>query len=368
MDDPSRKRILGDRLAAIGVARLCLVVVLTGCSSAATPYRSAMERAEEARRKGHFSDERRHFDDAARMAKKPSDASEARYRSAQTWVRAGEFETGAQRLQEFASTYPASTRAARAWLDSGRAWERARIFEKAVVAYKVVVSKYPDSGGSLSAARRLVALGGELRSRPAHEEWRRLLGLNSSGEFDEALRYHYARSLEDVSKRLALLAYEDVAQKHPLPRASYADEALFRAAQLRRELRDPKGALETLEVLLSQGGPAAIVGSYTRTSYVEALILKGIILRDDLKRPSAALKTFESLPEKHAASRLVDDAIWESVRTEHSLGVDPCARFHQLRRLRPESRYLRCEPLLCAEKITDARHAQTCREWLSASD
>lgn len=341
--------------------------LLTGCERHATPYRMAMDRAEEARRSGNFADERRYFDEAARLAKKPNDAGEAYYRSAHTWIRAGKLETGAQRLEEFALTHPTAARAARAWLDSGRAWETAKSYEKALASYRMVLSRYPDSGNALGAARRVVSLETSLHHRPAHVTWRRLLEENRSPDFDEALRYNYARSLEKESKKQALAVYEDVAKKHPLPRASYADEALLRSAEIRRELGDAKGALEALEILLAHGGPAAIVGSYTRTSYVEALLLKGLILRDDLNLPSQALEVFNSLPERYPHSRLVDDAVWEAARTEQALGGQPCLRLQALRKLRPESRYLRCEPLLCAQPMLDEHHMSECKMWLGAA-
>lgn len=323
-----------------------------------------MDAAEKARREGNFSEERRHFDRAARLAKKPKDKSEARYRSAQSWVREGSQEDGAARLVQFAREYPTSPRAARALLDAGRAFEDAGKKDGALRAYRRLVTEYPESGNALSAAERVVALETERGNGPAHGVWLKLLQENRSPEFDEALRYRYARTLEEVSPKKALLAYEDVAKKHPLPQASYSDEALLRAATLRRELKDPEGALATLELLLGQGGPAAIVGSYARSAYIEALLLKGRILRDDLKNPEAALRAFESLPEKHPHSRLVDDALWECVRTEHRLGRDPCPRFSVLGRASPESRYLRCQAHLCSSPASDAQ-ARQCEQWLS---
>lgn len=352
---------------AVRFALVFMFGLVASCHRGPTPYRSAMDAAEEARRRGSFSEERRHFDEAARLAKKPKDESEARYRSAQSWVREGNAENGAKQLEQFARAYPTSARVARALLDAGRAWEDAGHREKALSAYRHLVTKYPESGNALSAAERIVALETESQKIPAHEVWRSLLKQNRSPEFDEALRYRYARSLEAISQKKALLAYEDVAKKHPLPQASYSDEALLRAAKLRRELKDPEGAIATLELLLVQGGKAAIVGSYTRATYIEALLLKGRILRDDLEEPEAALRVFESLPEKHPKSRLVDDALLECVRTERSLGRDPCPRLQVLRRLDPESRYLRCEAHLCSASTSDDRQARICEEWLSGA-
>src|SRR5690606_5256245 len=118
---------------------------------------------------GDFEGERLHFSEAARLAKTPKDASEARYRSATTWLRQGELEKGAEMLEEFATEYPDSPRASRAWLDAGRAWEKAGEPENALLAYTEVIRSYADSGGAGSAAERIVALRSERDGTARHE-------------------------------------------------------------------------------------------------------------------------------------------------------------------------------------------------------
>lgn len=358
---------LGRHWRAQAKLAICVVTiahVLGACHRGPTPYRTAMLDAESARREGRFEKERKRFEDASRLAKNPNDANEARYRRAQSFAREGRFETGARQLESFARTFPKSHRAARAWLDAGRNWERANEPEKALSAFTKVIEVYGNSGGALSAATRIVALKVELQGVAPHEEWRKLLENNRAGELDEGLRYRYAQALENVSPSRALLAYEDVAKKHPLPGGSHTDEALLQAAILRIQLEDPIGAIETLDLLLEQGGPAAIVGSYTRTAYVEALLLKGKLLRDALDRPSEALKIFLSLSQKHPDSRLVDDALWEAVRTERRLGQSGCSSLEVLLKNRPQSRFARCKAQICGGQSDENPNADRCLRWL----
>jgi tetratricopeptide (TPR) repeat protein len=336
----------------------------SACRRGPTPFHTAMSAAEAARRKGDFDEERRHFAQAAQRATRPKDAAEARYRSAASWIRQGEHEKGATSLEAFATEYPDNPRAARSWLDAGRAWERAHRQESALLAYTKVFLSYGDSGVAGSAVDRIVAIQSERDGSARHEAYRQLLGSNKSASLDEVLRYRYARALEDVSLADAVLAYEDVARNHPLPQGSFSDEALLRAASLRRTAGDPHGALSTLDLLLEQGGKAAFLGSYTRTTYVEALLLRGRILRDDLKQPERAREAFLLLPKRFPHSRLVDDALWENIITLRRQGHNTCSAAERLRQLSPQSRYLRCEDYLCGRQHIPTSDDTMCQRWL----
>ncbi len=341
---------------------------LASCHRSPTPYRTAMRAAESARREENYEEERQAFEDAAQLANESDDADEARYRRAESFSREGRFETAAKELESFAREYPTSHRAARAWLDAGRNWERANEPRKAHDAFAVLVERYPESGGALSAATRIVELRTQLHQSSRSNEWRRLLEHNRNRELDQGLRYRYAQALEEVSIQQSLLSYEDVAKKHPLPAGTYTDEALLRAAELRLQLGDAAGAIETLELLSKQGGPAAIVGSYTRTAYVKAVFLQGMIQRDQLNRPVDAVRTFRSLKEKYPNSRLVDDALWEVVRTERLMGESGCESMDELVSTRPESRFVRCRELVCSRKPSSTSGVGECRSWLEGAE
>lgn len=323
-----------------------------------------MTAAEAARRQGNFSEERASYRKAEQLAQDDRDQDEASYRKAETYVREGSFVEAAQEFEGFARAHPDSGRAARSWLDAGRAYEKADQKAKAIAAYEVVLKKYAKSGSATSAARAHVRLRVQLGEQESLV-WRELVTKNRSHELDEALRYHYAKSLDPRSPRAALLAYEDVARNHPLPHGRYSDEALLRAATLRREAEDAQGALVTLELLLEQGGRAAIVGSYTRTSYVEALLLKGKILRDDLGDLEGAKRAFLLLPEKYPKSRLADDALWEYVLSVVQEKGDGCAALARLKKADPDSRFLRCEYALCGEPgPISPEVGRSCENWL----
>lgn len=326
-----------------------------------------MDAAEEARRRGDFETERAHFAEAQELAKSDQDRSEARYRAAESHVREGDLERGADALEDFARRSRDDPRSARAWLDAARAWEKAGRKSRALDAYRIVFERYPDSGGALSAAKRYVDL-----SASSEEEivsiWKRLLTTNDSTDLDEGLRYNYARALERTSPRDAILAYEDVVRVHPLPGGRYADEALLRAALLRRRLGDPDGALTTLELLGQHGGKAAFVGSYTRPSYAEAQMLKGMILRDDKGALSDARRAFTLLVERYPQSRLVDDALFEHLLTVKMQGGDTCKAFRNLERVSPSSKYTRCERLICGTGPNpEPRNVRRCEEWLASA-
>ncbi len=143
---------------------------------------------------------------------------------------------------------------------------------RAIAAYEVVWSKYPDSGGAITAAKQTVLL---MPGENTSAKWKSVLGKSHSDTLRPALLYELGTSLEETSPPEAIAAYEELAKLEPLPLGSYTDDALLRAAKLRRAAGDFKGALDTLQLLTVHGGNAAIVGSYNRPTYVEGLLLQG---------------------------------------------------------------------------------------------
>src|SRR5690606_37060371 len=105
---------------------MCLLVSEMACSHRPTPFETAMDAAEDARRQGDFEAERREFSNAADLAREESDANEARYRRAASLIRQGRHAEGASEMERLAERAPDDPRSARAWLDAGRAWERAK--------------------------------------------------------------------------------------------------------------------------------------------------------------------------------------------------------------------------------------------------
>lgn len=316
------------------------------CAVQRGEFEQQMEAGEKARRQKDLSAEQASFERAAAAAVDDDERAEAHYRAAHALLRAGKIEQGAMRLEQLAQRYPHSARAARAWLDAGRSWEKLGRSEQATHAYETVWLKYPDSGAAITAAKRTVQL------QPGDNDslkWEGVLTKNRSLALRPALLYQLGLSLEATSPPEAITAFQEVAKLEPLPGGAYTDDALLRAALLRRAAGDFQGALETLKLLIPHGGNAVIVGSYNRSAYVESLLLQGRILRDDLANISDAKEAFLKLPERFPDSRLVDDALWEVAVTDYRARGNGCDAIHRLRETRPHSSLLRCSPTLCPD-------------------
>jgi len=331
--------VLAGFLGAVGI----------GCMTGPSPYQTELRSAEDARRSKEFDSERTHFKRAMTLADNDADKSEAQYRHAHTWNRQGEWEKAATELERLVKEFPNAPRAGRALLDAGRAWEKLNQRKKSLSAFRLCVRKYPEFGGSISAAERWVALQSEGKSTTEAAQWAQLRRENKSSVLDEALRFHHAKALETSSPLEAVEVYEELARTHPLPRGVYADEALFNSARLRRGHGDPQGALIALQVLTEQDSHAKIVGSYARPAYAEAWLLRGRILQEDLGRSRDARAAWQSLVEIFPDSRLVDDALLDTAQSLKSDGDDACPTLNRLRELRPNSGLLGCAPALCDE-------------------
>lgn len=321
--------------------------------------------AEDQRRNKNFVEERAHFKNAQKEANNERDAVEARYRHAHTWFREGNLEQGIAELEALAKQHPQSERAARSWLDAGRARERLDQPEGALLDYRRVLEAYPNSSCAEEAAARSVAIRvPPSDSRGRSQAWQLLVAAHRGTELEEVLRFRHAQSLETDAVVEAIVAYEELAKRFPLPTGRYADEALLRSATLRLEERDFQGAIATLKLLADYGGDAAFVGSYRRPAYAQALLLLGRIQRDELQLPEESRATFDELVLRFPDSRLVDDALWELVLTDYFEGKEACPSFRRLQEKAKFSRYARCGALVCGEGSSEDSVLQKCRGYL----
>lgn len=322
-----------------------LWMALSACAGAPDAYTAAIERSRTAERAGNYPEAARALEEAAERAPSSRDRDEMLYRKAFLHRKMEEPAQAGAALEAYARKFPRSERAPRALLDAGRAYERANRAQAARRAYDEIIERYPRSGGALTAAERWVALS----AAPAPDAWRALLERVSDPELEEGARYRLARSLEESDPAREIQEYEALVRRFPLPRGVYADEALYRAALLRRALGDPEGALITLEILLEARSSSFFFGSYERSSFAAARLLEGEILRDDLRRPEEALVRFERLFSEHPTSRLRDDALFQKAWTLFFMGRgdDACATLTRLEDELPDSSFARCGALFC---------------------
>lgn len=288
---------------------------------------------------------------------------EARYREASHAERTGDDQHARALLTEITQQYPRSARAARAWLDLGKLKEKAGRIAEARIAYAEVLG-HPRSGLAERAAEALVRLD----DAPHSAAYRKLLapasdGRTSDPELDSFLRLRLARSLEaEGDLRAALLAYEDVAKRHPLPVGRHSDEALLDAARLRRRLGDAQGALRTIDVLLAAQAQAALVGSYERSAFAEARLLAATIHYQDLGDAARAEETLLSLVEHSETSRLRDDALLRAAWLAKEQGATKraCAHARALVSLSPPSVLVECAGLVCDETGLPRKESSRC--------
>lgn len=340
--------------------RGCLLLLISSCAGN-EQYTKELSAAEQARRQKNGQLERMHFEKAAKLASTEDDEAEALYRSAHSLLRDDELAKAASEFEKLATAHPTSVRAARSWLDAGRTWEKLKEQQRALLAYRQVRKNYPAAGGAITAAKREVAL----TPGPPEATWEVFTQESSEPSLTAALLFHWAMSLEATDPVTAIALYERTASVEPIPLGSYSDDALLRAAKVRRHLGDFPGALETLSLLTEQDTSTAIVGSYTRETYVEALFLSGMILRDDRKEFTQAHQVFVTLSERYPNSRLVDDALWEAGLTTLQTASSACTDKERLERMRPQSRYLRCANWLCPIGEEEPQQAKVCAEWAS---
>ncbi len=345
---------------------LLVAELLIACSSGPTAFDQRLRDAESARREGGADEAREVFRDAERIANNDEERAEALYRNARAHIRGRDFERGLKLLTRVCEVYPNTGRAARAWLDRGRILQETGNSRAAEQAFLTVIERYPESGIATSSAREYVearAGGGETRCA----SYTHLRRVNQSPLLDEALRYFQALCLQETDPKGAASLYEGIADLYPLPKGRYADEALLRAAIIQRRLGNAQLALSHLGQLIKQDKSAAIVGSYTRPSYLSAYLLSARIIRDDFRRYDESAALLERMIRKHQESRSIDEALFELSLVEKRRGSDGCEPMERLQEIRPDSKYLRCKPILCGRDstFTHTEESENCERWIN---
>lgn len=217
-----------------------------------------------------------------------------------------------------------------------------------------LVAAHPDHNLGQVAALRLASLADErggVEARLARlEELASKVPAGPRGlVLAESLAYHRARALRDAGRRAeARDAFVACARKYPYPKGNYADDALFFAAELERELGRPREAVALLRELLAPRESSHAMGSYERPRFSAAQELIAHTLRA-LGDRAGARRELHQLYVAHPTSTRRDDALWWEAKLfrEDGLERDACAVLSTLVRELPESRYAPCAPTLC---------------------
>jgi TolA-binding protein len=347
------------------VAALLVVALIASCGSPPPPaYTLEKERAAQAQRRGEPLLAARYYEQAAREAREPRDADEARYLAADSYARAGNADRARALFEELARK--PGERQERAAFALPELHLRAGDEERGQAELAAAIRQHPSSGVARTALVKHLAYlrqrGGSSAVLGYLQEQRRALG---ASELAETLDYTWARELDDSGQTArARDAYLACAARFPYPAGAYWDDALYRAAQKELELDSPQAALAHLTRLLAEQENAAINGSYQRSRYAEGQLLVAEIYRDRLRDPLRARRELRRLWERHPTSRFVDDALFQEALLARDAkdATGTCEPLRILSSRLPDSRYAPCAHLLC--ESLPAMAGKNCHDYL----
>lgn len=334
---------------------IVLLLLLTGCHHRPSAFDQALAQAAEEKQHGQIDAARAHYRQARELARNRDQQMEASYRELLLLPDA----EAAPRLRDLARSDPRAARAPRCLLDAGRIYRRQALLEPAISAWTELLRSYPSSASAPSALRGVLGI---LRAQDATGRAERAFIAKQKrhpGALEEELLFRDAEAIALTDASQAIVAYENVARRFPIPEGRFSDEALLRSAQLRLSGGDPQGALEITREIMRANEKSLMVGSYTRSAYAEASYLHAQILRDHGEDPLSAARAFERFPSQFPHSRLRDDALHSAAELYLSVGrpADACAAVRSLETVDPGSRFLRSKERYCGTRAPRSRGA-----------
>lgn len=339
-------------------------LALGACAPALPPaYVKARDAAESAYAKGRFTESARSWLSAADSAGSARDRSDARYRAAASFERAGNVED-ARKWYELLSRGK-SERAPRATFALADLRLKQGDNEGGLAELEAAIRKYPSSAIAALALRRyfsaLSEQGGDLAVLAYIERVEPELGRSDLGE---QLMYERARRLEALGEaERAVLAYVAVADRFPYPYGAYWDDALLRGAELEQRSGSAERAIALLERMLHARETSHLSGSYERPHFADAAFRLAELYRDARHDADAARRAFRSVFIDYPTSTLRDDALWQEAKLARGVSEQrACEPLQLLVSQLPESRYVPCAHQICAKIAPVAR--RTCAAYL----
>ena len=343
---------------------LLLALLLAACApTLPAAYVQARDAAEGAYAQGQFNDAAAHWLRAADSAGSARDRSDARYRAATSYQRAGLVEDARKWYGVLASGK--SERAPRATF----ALADLRIASGDGVGglgeLEAAIRKYPTSAiAGLALRRYFSALAEQGGDQAVLDYIERALPELEHTDLVEQLLYERARRLDARGEaERALNAYVAVADRFPYPYGAYWDDALLRGADCAQRLGEPDQAIALLERMLLARETSRMSGSYERPHFADAAFRVAELYRDAKHDPDAARRAFRGVFVDYPTSTLRDDALWqEAVLASRVAEAQACEPLELLVKQLPDSRYAPCAHEMCTKIAPIAR--RDCAEYI----
>jgi len=338
--------------------RLALLSMALGACAPKLPpaYVNARDAAEIAYAKGQFPESAELWLHAADNADNARDRSDARYRAAASFERAGRVEDARKWYELLARGK--SERAPRAAFALADLRLKGGDAEGGLVELEAAIRKYPSSAIAALALRRYFsALADHGGDRAVLDYIARVEPELDRTDLAEQILYERARRLDALrATSEALLAYVTVADRFPYPYGAYWDDALLRAADCEQHLGKPENAIALLERMLHARETSRLSGSYERPHFADAAYRLAELYRDARHDPDAARRAFRGVFIGYPTSTLRDDALWQEARLARRVSEQQaCEPLGLLVGQFPDSRYVPCAHEMCAKIAPVAR-------------
>ena len=330
---------------------LVFALLLAACApTLPAAYVKSRDAAESAYEKGQFGLAAEQWLAAAESAGSARDRSDARYRAAASYERAGRDADARKWYGVLASGK--SERAPRATfaladlrLESGDA-------SGGLAQLEAAIRKYPSSAiAGLALRRYFSALAEHGGDQAVLDYIARVEPELGQTELAEQLWYERARRLDTLGKQNeAAQAYVVVADRFPYPYGAYWDDALLRGAECELRLGKSESAIALLERMLRARETAHLSGSYERPHFADAAYRLAELYRDAKHDPDAARRAFHGVFVEYPTSTLRDDALWQEALLARRVSEQlACAPLSLLLGQLPDSRYAPCAHELCTQ-------------------
>ncbi|HEY0465380.1 MAG TPA: hypothetical protein VGC79_14295 [Polyangiaceae bacterium] len=336
---------------------LLLAAFLVACApTLPAAYVKARDAAEIAYGKGQFEQAAKDWLSAAGSAESARDRSEARYRAAASYERAGRIADARKWYGVLASG--TSERAPRATFALADLRIASGDAAGGLAELEAAIRKYPSSAiAGLALRRYFSALAEQGGDQAVLAYIQRIEPTLDHSDLAEQLLYERARRLEALGETAgARDAYVVVADRFPYPYGAYWDDALLRAADCEIRLAKPEGALALLERMLRARESSHLSGSYERPHFADAAYRVAELYRDARHDPDSARRAFRGVFVAYPTSTLRDDALWqEALLARHITEQAACEPLLLLVKQLPDSRYAPCAHEMCTKIAPVAR-------------